>query len=140
MAQVQIDIAKLMEEAGGYAPQSFQFIRDGLAHTAEMVYGQSVEVTLTELGIADDSRHVSGHELCIGLRDFAIQRYGLMAMAVLTKWGITETRDFGNIIFALVNADLMRATEEDDIEDFDAVYEFDEVFSDPTIASSGSIN
>ncbi|MBL4591570.1 MAG: hypothetical protein JKY96_06375 [Phycisphaerales bacterium] len=135
MAQVQIDIVKLMESAGGYAPQSFQFIRDGLARTAETVHGQAVEAILTELGIADDTRHVSGTELCIGLRDFAIDRYGLMAMTVLGKWGITETRDFGNIIFALVNADLMRATEDDHIDDFDGVYDFDDAFADPDLTS-----
>ncbi len=138
MTQVQIDIAKLMEEAGGYAPQSFQFIRDGLARTAETVHGQAAESSYTELGIIDEARHVSGHELCIGLKDFAIDRYGLMAMTVLGKWGISETRDFGNIIFALVNADLMRATEDDDITDFDAVYDFDEAFADPDATPMGS--
>ncbi len=138
MAQVQIDIAKLMEDAGGYAPQSFQFIRDGLAHTAETVHGQTTETTLTELGIIDEDRHVSGYELCIGLRDFAIHRYGMMAMTVLAKWGITETRDFGNIIFALVDADLMRATDNDHIDDFDGVYDFDEVFADPAATPMGT--
>ena len=41
MPEVQIDIAKLMDEAGGYSPQAFQFIRDGLAHTAEHVHGNA---------------------------------------------------------------------------------------------------
>ena len=135
MPEVQIDIAKLMDEAGGYAPQAFQFIRDGLAHTAEHVHGQSSETTVTDLGIIDEGRHVSGYQLCIGLRDFAIARYGMMAQTVLGKWGITETRDFGSIIFALVDADLMRATEDDCIEDFDSVFHFEEVFADPALPS-----
>lgn len=129
--EVQIDLKEIMERAGGYSPLCFTFIRDGLAHTVEMVHGNANDETVLELGLSDESRHVSGHELCIGLRDFAIERYGMLARSVLSKWGIHATRDFGNIIFAMVDAGLMRTTEEDTIEDFEGVYEFDDVFSDP---------
>ncbi len=129
--EVQIDLKEIMDKAGGYSPLCFAFIRDGLAHTVEMVHGNASDETLLELGLGDESRHVSGHELCIGLRDFAIDRYGLLARSVLNKWGIHETRDFGNIIFAMVESGLMRTTEEDTIEDFEGVYDFEDVFNDP---------
>lgn len=130
-SEVQIDLKDIMNRAGGYSPLCFGFIRDGLAHTVEMVHGNPADQTMLELGLSDESRHVSGHELCIGLRDFAIERYGMLAGSVLSKWGIHHTRDFGNIIFAMVDAGLMRITDEDTIEEFDSVYEFDEVFTDP---------
>jgi uncharacterized repeat protein (TIGR04138 family) len=129
MGTYQIDIAEIMRKAGGYAPESFPFIRDGLAHASNMVHGESSDQG--DLGIEDASRHVSGQQLCLGLRDLAIQRYGLLARTVLNKWGIFETRDFGNIIFALVDANLMRTTEDDSIEDFELVYTFDEAFEVP---------
>jgi uncharacterized repeat protein (TIGR04138 family) len=131
-SEVQIDLKEIMDRAGGYSPLCFGFIRDGLSHTVEMVHGNPDDQTMLELGLADESRHVSGHELCIGLRDFAIDRYGMLARSVLNKWGIHYTRDFGNIIFAMVDAGLMRTTEEDTIDDFDSIYEFDEAFSDPS--------
>jgi len=130
-SEVQIDLKEIMDQAGGYSPACFGFIRDGLAHTVEMVHGNPADQTMLELGLVEDSRHVCGRELCIGLRDYAIDRYGMLAKSVLNKWGIHYTRDFGNIIFAMVESGLMRTTDEDSIEDFDAIYEFDDVFSDP---------
>ncbi len=131
-SELQIELKDVMEQAGGYSPACFPFIRDGLAHTVEMVHGNPADQTMLELGLAEDSRHVCGRELCIGLRDFAIDRYGMLAKSVLNKWGIHCTRDFGNIIFAMVDVGLMRTTDEDCIEDFDAVFEFDDVFCDPS--------
>lgn len=130
-SELQIDLKEIMEQAGGYSPACFEFIRDGLAHTVEMVHGNPADQSMLELGLVEDSRHVCGRELCIGMRDYAIERYGMLAKSVLNKWGIHQTIDFGNIIFAMVDAELMRVTEEDSIEDFDDVYEFDDVFSDP---------
>ncbi len=130
-SEVQIDLKEIMDQAGGYSPACFGFIRDGLAHTVEMVHGNPADQTMLELGLSEDSRHVCGRELCIGLKDYAIDRYGMLAKSVLNRWGIHYTRDFGNIIFAMVDAGLMRTTDEDCIEDFDAVYEFDDVFADP---------
>jgi len=130
-SETQIDLKEIMDRAGGYSPACFGFIRDGLAHTVEMVHGNPADQTMLELGLSEDSRHVCGHELCIGLKDYAIERYGMLAKSVLNKWGIHSTRDFGNIIFAMVEAGLMRTTDEDNIEDFDSIYQFDDVFADP---------
>ncbi|MFK7883755.1 MAG: Minf_1886 family protein [Phycisphaerales bacterium] len=135
MPEQDIDIKTIFERAGGYSPLCLGFIRDGLAHTVEMVHGRP-EVELMEL--EDESRHVSGQQLCIGLRDFALQQYGLMAKPVLNKWGIHGTRDFGCIIFAMVQADLMRKTDDDTLDDFDGVYQFDEAFAEPELVASSS--
>lgn len=131
MTETEIDIKAIFERAGGFSPACLPFIRDGLAHTVEMVHGQP-ESALA--GLEDEQRHVSGQQLCLGLRDYAIQRYGLMSKAVLNKWGIRNTRDFGRIIFAMVEAGLMRKTEEDTLQDFDGVYDFDEAFAEPGLA------
>lgn len=130
--EVQIDLKEILQRAGGYSPACFGFIREGLAHTVEMVHGNPEDQTMLELGLVEDSRHVCGRELCIGFRDYAIDRYGMLAKSVLNKWGIHQTVDFGNIIFAMVEAGLMRTTEEDSVDDFDDIYEFDDVFADPS--------
>lgn len=71
-------------------------------------------------------RHVAGSELAWACRDFAMQQYGLMAKSVLSHWGIRNTRDFGEIVYALVEANLLSTQAGDRVEDFDKVYEFPE--------------
>ena len=77
----------------------------------------------------DESRHVSGQQLCLGLRDFAIKQYGLLALTVLGRWGLRRTDDFGRIVFAMIEAGLMKKTDEDTLEDFRGVYDFGEAFN-----------
>ena len=121
----QIDLRDIMRAAGGYSPEAYRFLRDGLSHTVSVVHGDGSSVIDDE---DDESRHVSGRQLCMGLRDYAIERYGLLARTVLARWGVTKTEDFGRIVFALVDAGLMRKTDEDQLEDFQGVFEFDEAF------------
>lgn len=118
-----IDWHRLAKDAGGYSPQVFEFVRDGLQHTSEMVHrGQNAD----EEGV----RHVSGRELCEGLRDLAIRRYGALARTVLEHWNVRRTADFGKVVFALIDVGILRKTEEDAPEDFESVYDFDEAFSE----------
>ena len=72
--------------------------------------------------------HVTGQQLLEGIKDLALQRYGLMAKTVLEHWGITKTIDFGNIVFNMLNEKILGKTEEDKIDDFKNIYNFDDVF------------
>lgn len=122
----EFDLKSIMQDAGGFSPNAYGFIRDGLGHTVGMVHGEdALRTPPTE---DDESRHVSGRQLCLGLRDYAIHRYGLLAKTVLNRWGVRDTEDFGKIVFALVDAGLMRKTDEDTLEDFQGVFDFDEEF------------
>ena len=73
-------------------------------------------------------RHVSGRELCEGLRDYALEQFGPLARTVLEYWGIHSTTDFGKIVFLLIEAQLLKKTEEDSLHDFDNIYDFNEAF------------
>ncbi len=79
-------------------------------------------------GFEELNRHVSGQSLCWGLRDYALRRWGHMAPAVLLHWNIRRTRDFGEIVFALVDNDYLQKQPEDRIEDFEDVFRFDDAF------------
>lgn len=72
------------------------------------------------------SRHISGRELCWGVRDFAWQQWGLLADVVLDRWNIRETADIGKIVFNMIEHDLMQKQPTDRMEDFVNVYEFEE--------------
>jgi uncharacterized repeat protein (TIGR04138 family) len=113
-----------------YPIDAFLFVQRGLDFTVTRLHGKCEPRKGAKGKREDDeSRHVSGQQLCLGLRDFAIDQYGLMAQAVLRRWKITSCEDFGRIVFAMVQAKLMRKTEGDRIEDFSEVFDFAEAFS-----------
>lgn len=81
-----------------------------------------------EASIMQLNRHVGGTDLCWGLREVALQRWGYLAPTVLRRWGITSTRDFGRMVFTLVENNLLQKQMDDCIEDFDGVYDFNAAF------------
>lgn len=130
----QINWRTLREKAGPYPPNAYLFMQEGLRHTVETL-------AKTDQSFPPAGRHVSGQELCFGLRDWAIKQYGPLARTVLQSWGIRRTEDFGRIVFALVDAGLLRKTDQDSPADFQGVFDFDEAFGDapppPTVHSEG---
>lgn len=78
-----------------------------------------------------EPRHISGRELAEGVRDLALEQFGPMARTVLEHWGIHETGDVGDIVFALVEAGILIKQDEDTRRDFEGVFDFDEAFRSP---------
>ena len=77
------------------------------------------------------SRHVSGRELLDGIRSYALDQYGPMALTVLATWGLKSTEDCGEIVFNLVNAGVLGKTDSDTKQDFAKGYDFHEAFAKP---------
>lgn len=150
---------------GPYPIEAYQFVQDGLRHTVDRILrhtrslqnttehvgssafdmsfganlgnnaGAAFEIA-AELPFADpDSRHITGQQLCIGLREYAIQRYGMLAPVVLRHWNVLRTEDFGRIVYRLIDLGLMSRTPDDSQSDFAGVYEFDEVFGAAQLAA-----
>jgi uncharacterized repeat protein (TIGR04138 family) len=46
----------------------------------------------------------------------------------LSRWNVTSTMDFGRIVFAMVEHDLLQKTENDRMEDFRHVFDFGTAF------------
>ena len=59
-----------------------------------------------------------------GISEYGLSQFGPMTQTVFEHWGVNNTKDFGQIVFNLVEADLMSKTEDDFIEDFFDVYDF----------------
>ncbi len=118
-----------------YPLEAFLFVQRGLDQTVRGIHGEMDEDD--EDLLLDDpvqsSRHVSGRQLCEGLRDYAIEQYGMMALTVLRYWGIHRCEDFGRIVFAMVDAGMMHKTDGDTLEDFDNVFDFREAFGPGTL-------
>src|SRR5205809_7498907 len=104
-----------------YQRDAYVFLRDALDYTTKQQKkskGASV-------------RHVAGPELLEGVRQYALKEFGPMVVTVLSYWGIRSCEDVGNMVFNLIGAGIFGKTEEDSIEDFKNVFDFNEVFVKP---------
>jgi uncharacterized repeat protein (TIGR04138 family) len=131
-SQSQLDWQMIRKRAASFPEEAFQFLREGLQHTSKMIHGDAPPPRMydpDEPEPANDSRrHVSGQQLCLGLRDLAIKRYGLLAHTVLSHWNVQTTDDFGLLVYGLVDRGELRTSVDDSPADFHAVFEFDEAF------------
>ena len=75
-----------------------------------------------------ERRHITGRELAIASRDLALDRFGVLARLVLNYWGVHSTADLGDIVFTLVELNLLISQPTDTRDDFLAVFDFDEAF------------
>jgi uncharacterized repeat protein (TIGR04138 family) len=104
-----------------YQRDAYVFLRDSLDFTTKQqkkVKGATV-------------RHVTGPELLGGVRQYALKEFGPLVMTVFDNWGIHSCEDVGNMVFNLIGAGIFGKTEEDSIEDFKDVYDFEEAFVKP---------
>jgi uncharacterized repeat protein (TIGR04138 family) len=60
-----------------------------------------------------------------------LDQYGPLAKTVLNAWGVTQSRDFGEIVFNLIEHNVFSKTENDRREDFADVFDFEEAFVKP---------
>ncbi len=104
-----------------YQRDAYLFLRDALDFTTKQqkkTKGASV-------------RHVAGPELLEGVRQYALKEFGPMAMTVFSYWGVRRCEDIGHMVFNLIGAGIFGKTEEDSMDDFRSVYEFDDAFVKP---------
>src|SRR3982750_4453725 len=99
---VKKSIEQVIDEQALYPREAFDFVRKGLSYTVERVHAEQTDPTA--------SRHVSGQQLCEGLRQFALAQWGMLARTVLRRWNVTRTEDFGTIVFTLVENEDMAKT------------------------------
>ena len=112
----------VVASVGVYSIDAFYFLQEGLTRAADRAHGRGPAKRGT--------RHITGQQLCEGLREIALERWGLMAPAVLGVWGINSTLDFGKIVFALIDAGLFQKTPTDSLSDFADVYDFRKSFAE----------
>ena len=75
------------------------------------------------------SGHLTAKELLLGIKELILNQYGPMAKTVAAHWGVFTTDDFGKIVFNLIDAGLMKKSDDDSPDDFKDVYRFDEEFN-----------
>ena len=94
---------------------------------------KSLEYTQKMMGrpTSEEVRHVTGKDLLEGIRRYALDQFGPMVPTVLGEWGITKCEDVGEIVFNMVDSNLLAKTETDTREDFKGLYDFEDAFAKP---------
>jgi uncharacterized repeat protein (TIGR04138 family) len=112
---------KLVESDPRYHRDAYAFLRDSLEFTQKVISKAN----------KNQVRHITGRELLNGIREYALITFGPMTTTVFEEWGIRSCEDFGNMVFLMVENNLLRKQEKDSMDDFKNAYSFDEAFRKP---------
>lgn len=113
-------IEEIACQDGRYDARALKFVFEGLAETIEMLRAQEDPEGMP--------RHITGQELSWGLAQSARKRWGRLAGMVLSYWGLNRTRDFGEIVYLMIDYGWMTSQDTDTIDDFNNVFDFTDVF------------
>ncbi len=119
LEEVTLEVAR---KYGRYEAEAYRFVFEALDHLLHHMA---------------ERRHVTGAELSTGIRDLAIERFGMLARTVLESWGVHATHDFGEMVYQLIEEGVMSRTDEDRKEDFDNVFDFHEAFDRDYFKTTG---
>jgi len=75
-----------------------------------------------------ERRHITGRELAIACQKLALDRFGVLAGLVLQHWGVRTTSDIGDIVFTLVDLELLMSQPTDTRDEFADVFDFSQAF------------
>jgi uncharacterized repeat protein (TIGR04138 family) len=117
-------VTLICKEDRRFDRRAYDFVRLGLDQTVK-------DLRKKDAVRSDRSRHVSGSELLEGLRVYALEQFGPLTKTVLNAWGVRRCRDFGDIVFNLIEYNVFSKTDNDRREDFADIYDFDEAFVKP---------
>lgn len=126
---LEVRIEELASADQRYTPEAYHFVFRALDWVLER---------RQEQGLSSTDGHVPAVQLLDGLRDYALDLFGPLARLVLEGWGVHCTEDFGEIVFGLVDCQLLNKQDSDRKSDFAGRYSFREAFDDSLWASSGT--
>jgi len=112
---------QILKEDGRYHAEAYLFMREALDFASKILKKPA----------KGPQKHVTAAELLEGIRQYALREYGPMTMTVLDYWGVHNCADFGQVVFNLVNKNILRKTESDSIHDFNNGYDFETAFRGP---------
>jgi uncharacterized repeat protein (TIGR04138 family) len=125
MAQAEQDlledkIQRLRARDSRFSRHAYYFVLDALDYTMARLGKEQRE---------GQDRHIGGRELLAGMREHAADQFGPMAALVFERWGVRDSADFGEIVWNLVDAELLSRRESDSKLDFADGTDFREAFA-----------
>ncbi|HTV61762.1 MAG TPA: Minf_1886 family protein [Verrucomicrobiae bacterium] len=123
MQEVNFDetLEGILANDSRYSREAYLFVREALDFTQKLIVREN----------HGQIRHVTGQELLEGIRQYALQQFGPMTATVFNEWGVKACRDFGEVVFNMVEGGLLAKTERDNRSDFQNGYDFTEAFLKP---------
>jgi len=109
-----------------YDRDAYLFLKEALDHTQRTVAKEC----------KGKACHVTGQQLLEGIKELALSQFGPMAMMVFAEWGVHSCKDFGEIVFNMVEIEMLAKTDKDTRADFQDGYDFYETFRKPFLPSS----
>ena len=118
-----------------YHRDAYLFLREALEYTRKMREREVKAEKLARRAVLRE-QHVTGQQLLEGVRELALETFGPMAITVFEEWGVRSCQDFGEMVFILVEKQLLKKTDKDSRADFENGYDFNEAFRKPFLPSA----
>jgi uncharacterized repeat protein (TIGR04138 family) len=119
-------LLELIKEDPRYMYEAYEFICD----TVTFTQGQLGRKPRDGQQEPAENHHVSGSELARGACDLAIREFGLMASTVFKMWGVNASDDIGEIVFNLIELELLSKSDRDNREDFHDLFDLHQTLTD----------
>jgi uncharacterized repeat protein (TIGR04138 family) len=121
MQKIDDAIEQLIKAKAKYPREAYDFVREALDFT----------IRQQKKGCRGQDRHITGQQLLEGSRDYALDQFGPMARTVLGEWNLNCCEDIGEVVYNMVEVQILGTTPADSKDDFKNGYDFDAVFSRP---------
>ena len=120
-------IEVILKKDPRYHRDAYVFLREALDHTQKVMGRAGTKEQV--------HHHITGQELLAGIKTYALQQFGPMVLTLFHEWGVNACEDFGEIVFNMVEHNLLAKTDNDSRDDFKAGYDFEEAFRQPFLPS-----
>ena len=109
-------IENVARERGRFSAEAYVFTYEALGFVLERRAGEGLK------------GHITGGELLDGIRDYARKCFGYLGRTVFESWGLTASSEFGDIVFDLIEKDVLAKQESDSKSDFEGGFAFASAF------------
>lgn len=124
-----IAVERILSKEALFKKEAYYFLNEAL--------GKAIKAEATKKK-QDNPEHVNAATLSFAFRDLALDQYGGLAKQVLNHWGVQSSEDIGKMVYQLVEDGIWSKTEEDSLEDFRNLMDFDEAFLKPFMPTASS--
>ncbi len=115
-------VERMVQKDAHFKKEAYYFLNEALSKAMQKAKTKS---KLSGPG------HVNAASLSLAFQELALERYGGLSKYVLNHWGIHCSEDIGGLVYKLVEDGIWSKTEEDSIQDFKNLIDFDAVFLNP---------
>lgn len=112
-------IERIVDHDPRYAVDAYEFINQAVSYTASQL----------KRSRKTKNPHISGQELLKGISEYAIDQFGPLAGEVMKTWGLKDGSSIGNVVFNMVEQQLLYANKDESVKDFHG--DFKSLFKTP---------